>query len=187
MSSSPSAKAVEKTRIAREIILAHFVGQLFGKKNGLKIDLKLSGQMLYPNSRMVFGLEKRITKSPISQTKADLWGILKAVAPPDCPSMQGDVKSFCKQLEDNKNLKQKKYSKNAKDWYTKSFFFHNHQKKRSSLVVSLPQENKQISVLQIQQKQLLGRNVVLVMFIYERVFAHSVKTSKKFHQVFTCI
>ena len=72
---------------------------------------------------MVFGLEKRITKSPISQTKADLWGILKAVAPPDCPSMQGDVKSFCKQLEDNKNLKQKKYSKNAKDWYTKSFVF----------------------------------------------------------------
>ena len=57
---------------------------------------------------LVFGLEKRITKSPISQTKADLWEILKALVPPNCPSMQVDIKSFYKKLQDNKNLKRKK-------------------------------------------------------------------------------
>ena len=57
---------------------------------------------------VVFGLEKRITKSPISQTKADLWKILKALVPPNCPSMQVDIKSFYKKLQDNKNLKRKK-------------------------------------------------------------------------------
>ena len=36
----------------REIILAQVGGQLGGKKNGLQIDLKLSGWMSYPNSLM---------------------------------------------------------------------------------------------------------------------------------------
>ena len=49
---------------------------------------------------VVFGLEKRINKPPISQIKADLWEILKS----PCSSSK------------------KKYSKNAKDWYTKSCF-----------------------------------------------------------------
>ena len=43
---------------------------------------------------VVFGLEKSITKPPISQTKADLCDILKAPAPPDCLSMQADIKNF---------------------------------------------------------------------------------------------
>ena len=47
--------------------------------------------------------------------------ILKALAPPDCPYMQTDIKNFYKMLQDNKNLKQKKYSQNVKDTYTKSF------------------------------------------------------------------
>ena len=72
---------------------------------------------------VVFGLEKRITKAPTSQTKADLWDNLKALAPPDCPSMQADIKNLYKKLQGNKNLKQKRYSKNANDWYTKSFVF----------------------------------------------------------------
>ena len=70
---------------------------------------------------VVFGLEKRITKAPTSQTKADLWDNLKALAPPDCPSMQADIKNLYKKLQGNKNLKQKRYSKNANDWCTKSF------------------------------------------------------------------
>ena len=41
---------------------------------------------------VVFGLEKSITKPPISQTKADLCDILKALAPPDCLSMQADIR-----------------------------------------------------------------------------------------------
>ena len=51
--------------------------------------------MIYSNG-VVFSLKKRIIKSPISQTKANLLDILKAIAPPDCPSMQADIKSFYK-------------------------------------------------------------------------------------------
>ena len=53
MSSSPTTKLLRKnTRITRKIILAHFWGQLGVIKNGLQIDLKLSGWMSYPNSLM---------------------------------------------------------------------------------------------------------------------------------------
>ena len=72
---------------------------------------------------VVFGLEKRITKPRISQTQDELWEVLKALAPPDCPSMQADIKSFYKKLKYNRDMKLKKYSKNVKDWYTKSFVF----------------------------------------------------------------
>ena len=72
---------------------------------------------------VVFSLEKRITKPPISQTQAELWEVLKALALPDCPSMQPDVKSFYKKLKYNRDMKLKKYSKHIKDWYTKSFVF----------------------------------------------------------------
>ena len=78
--------------------------------------------MIYSNG-VVFSLKKRIIKSPISQTKANLLDILKAIAPADCPSMQADIKSFYKQLQSSRNLKQNRYSENAKDWYTKSFAF----------------------------------------------------------------
>ena len=56
---------------------------------------------------VVFGLEKRIIKPPISQTKADFWEILKALAPLDFPSMQADIKNLFKKLQGNKNLNQK--------------------------------------------------------------------------------
>ena len=68
---------------------------------------------------VVFCLEKRITKPPMSQTQAELWDVLEALAPPDCPSMQADVKSFYKKLKYNRDMKLKKYIKNIKDWYTK--------------------------------------------------------------------
>ena len=42
---------------------------------------------IFMYSKVVFGLEKRISKPPISQRKADLWDILKALAPPGCISM----------------------------------------------------------------------------------------------------
>ena len=71
-------------------------------------------------------------------------------ASPDCPSMQADAKSFYKKLEYNCHFKQKKYSRNTKDWYTKRFVFH-HQKRRSqSLMANLPPKNKKhIPVLQL--------------------------------------
>ena len=49
--------------------------------------------------------------------------ISKALALPDCPYMQAYVKAFYKKLKDNKDLRLKKYSKNIKDWYMKSFVF----------------------------------------------------------------
>ena len=68
-----------------------------------------AGKLSKLTNGVVFGLEKRITKAPISQTKADLWEILKALTPPDCLSMQADIKK----LQDNQNLNQKRYRKNA--------------------------------------------------------------------------
>ena len=111
---------------------------------------------------LVFGLEKRITKSPISQTKADLWEILKALVPPNCPSMQADIKSFYKKLQDNKNLKQKKYSKNAKDWYTKIFVFPKPPNKEArSDGETAMKYKKQIPVLQIYLvRSVLFRNAL---------------------------
>ena len=72
-----------------------------------------AGKLSKLTNGAVFGLEKRTTKAPIFQTKADLWDILKALAPPDCLSMQADIKKCYNQLQDNQNLNQKKYRKNA--------------------------------------------------------------------------
>ena len=83
---------------------------------------------------VVFCLEKRITKPPMSQTQAELWDVLEALAPPDCPSMQADVKSFYKKLKYNRDMKLKKYIKNIKDWYTKGFVFPQSPKKRGHKV-----------------------------------------------------
>ena len=83
---------------------------------------------------VVFCLEKRIAKPPMSQTQAELWDGLEALAPPDCPSMQADVKSFYKKLKYNRDMKLKKYSKNIKDWYTKGFVFPKSPKKRGHKV-----------------------------------------------------
>ena len=70
-----------------------------------------AGKLSKLTNGVVFGLEKRITKAPISQTKADLWDILKALAPPDCLSMQADIKKCYKKLQDNQNLNQKSIGK----------------------------------------------------------------------------
>ena len=108
MQSSPTAKTAD-TRTTRKISLAQFGGQLGGTKNGLQIDLKLSGGWVIQTHQG----SCCVTKPPISQTKANLWDILKALASPDCLSMQADIKNFYKKLQGNKNLKQTKYSKNA--------------------------------------------------------------------------
>ena len=47
---------------------------------------------------VVFGLEKRITNPPMSQTQAKLWEVSKALAPLDCLSMQADIKAFYKKV-----------------------------------------------------------------------------------------
>ena len=52
------------------------------------------GKLSKLTNGVVFGLAKRITKAPISQTKADLWDILKGLAPPDCLSLQADIKKM---------------------------------------------------------------------------------------------
>ena len=101
---------------------------------------------------VVFGLEKRIAKPPKSQTQADLWEVLKALAPPDCPSMQADVKAFCKKLRYNRDLKLKMYSKNIKDWYTKSFVFPPTPKevtKSDGKLAAKENNKKQVPALQI--------------------------------------
>ena len=116
MSSSPTAKAAEKEhKNKKEDNFSPFLGSIGWKKEWATNRFKVVrvDDLSKLTNRVEFGLEKRITKPLISQTKADLWGILKAVAPPDCLSMQTDIKSFCKKLQDNKHLKQKRYSKNA--------------------------------------------------------------------------
>ena len=85
MWSSPTAKSTEKnpTRVTGKVKFANFGGQLDGKNNELKTNLKLSEWMSYPKSQMESCLvcKKRITKRPISQQKANLWNILEALAP----------------------------------------------------------------------------------------------------------
>ena len=135
MSSSPpptTAKAAEDKKGKKEDHFSPFLGSIGWKEEWAvnRSDIVRVDELSKLTNGVVFGLEKRITKPPISQTKADLWEILKALAPPDCPSMQADIKSFYKKLQDNKNLQQKKYSKNAKDWYTKSFVFSTTTKRR---------------------------------------------------------
>ena len=135
MSSSPpptTAKAAEDKKGNKEDHFSPFLGSIGWKDEWAvnRSDIVRVDELSKLTNGVVFGLEKRITKPPISQTKADLWEILKALAPPDCPSMQADIKSFYKKLQDNKNLQQKKYSKNAKDWYTKSFVFSTTTKRR---------------------------------------------------------
>ena len=66
--------------------------------------------------------------------------------------MQADIKSFYKRLQDNKNLPQKKYSKNAKDWYTKNFFFFPQPPKeevKPDCELAVKKTKKQIPVVQI--------------------------------------
>ena len=135
MSSSPpptTAKAAEDKKGKKEDHFSPFLGSIGWKDEWAvnRSDIVRVDELSKLTNGVVFGLEKRITKPPISQTKADLWEILKALAPPDCPSMQADIKSLYKKLQDNKNLQQNKYSKNAKDWYTKSFVFSTTTKRR---------------------------------------------------------
>ena len=76
MSSSPTTKAAEKEhKDNKENNFSPFLESVGWREEwATQIDLKLPGWMSYPNSLMeLFGLEKRITKPPISQTKADLW------------------------------------------------------------------------------------------------------------------
>ena len=91
------------------------------------------------SNRVVFGLKKKNYQATYISNKTELWELLKALAPPDCPSMQADLKSFYKKLEYNLRIKQKNYSKNIKDRYTKRFAFPPPPKKRlQSLMVNLP-------------------------------------------------
>ena len=91
---------------------------------------------------LCFVWKKRITQPPISQTQADLWDVLKALALPERPSMQADVKVFYKKFRYNRYLKLKMYSKNINDWYTKSFVFHHNQKRSQSLIAHLLRKTK---------------------------------------------
>ena len=86
--------------------------------------------------------EKIWGTSPISPAKFHLWEILKALARPDCPSMQTDIKNFYKKLLDNKNLKQKSIVKVQRTGTPKILFFQNHQIKRLGLMVKLPWNTK---------------------------------------------
>ena len=137
MSSSPTAKVAEEEhkKGKKEDHFSPFLGSIGWKEEWAvnRSDIVRVDDLSELTNGIVFCLEKRITKPSISQIKADLWETLKAVAPPDCPSMQADIKSFYQKLQDNKNLKQKKYSKNAKDWYTKSFLFSTTTKRRGQV------------------------------------------------------
>ena len=146
MSSSPTAKAAEKEhKDNKEDSFSPFLGSIGWKEEWAtnRSEIVRVDELSKLTNGVVYGLEKRITKPPISQTKADLWEILKALAPPDCPSMQADINKFYKKLQDGKVLKNKKYSRNAKDWYTKSFVFPNPPKKEVTKSDGEPAAKKQ--------------------------------------------
>ena len=118
MSSSPTAKSTEKEHKGnKEDHFSPFLRSIGWKEEWAekKSEIVRVDELSKLTNGVVFGLEKRITKPPISQTQAELWEVLKALAPPDCPSMQADVKSFYKKLKYNRDMKFKKYNKNVKD------------------------------------------------------------------------
>ena len=87
-----------------------------------QIDLKLSGWMSYPNSLMKLCLvwKKQLRSHPYLKQKLIYGKLWKPLLLQTAP-MQAGIKNLNKKLPGNKNLKQKKHSKNAMDWYTKSF------------------------------------------------------------------
>ena len=90
MSSSSTAKAAEKEHKGnKEDNSSPFWGSIGWKGEFAtnKSEIVRVNELSKLTDEVVFGLEKRITKPPISQTKADLWDSLKALAPPDCLSM----------------------------------------------------------------------------------------------------
>ena len=116
MSSSPTTKAAKKEhKDNKENNFSTFLGSTRWKEEWAtkRSETVRVDELSKLISGVVLGLEKIITRPPISQTKAELWDILKTLDPPDCLSMQVDIKNFYKKLQDNKNLKQTKYSKNA--------------------------------------------------------------------------
>ena len=141
MPSSPTAKAAEKEhKDNKEDNFSPFWGSIGWKEEWATNRSKIIrvDDLSKLTNRVVFGLEKGITKSPISPAKFHLWEILKALARPDCPSMQADIKNFYKKLLDNKNLKQKSIVKMQRTGTPKFLFFQNHQIKRLGLMVKLP-------------------------------------------------
>ena len=93
MSSSPTTKAAEKEhKNSKEDKFSPFLGSIGWKKEWgtNRSEIVRMDKLSKLTNKVVFGLKKRITKPPISQTKADLWGILKALAPPDNFSIQVD-------------------------------------------------------------------------------------------------
>ena len=96
MSSPPTTKAAEKEhKDSKEGIFSPFLRSVGWKEKWAtnRSEIVRVDELSKLTNGVVYGLEKRITKPPISQTKADLWEILKALAPPDCPSMQADINS----------------------------------------------------------------------------------------------
>ena len=131
MSSSPTAKAAEKKhKDNKEDNFSLFLGSI-GWKEGWatnRSEIVRVDELSKLTNEVVHGLEKRITMPTLSKTK--IWEILKALAPPGSLSMQADINKFYRKLHGNKVLRNKKYSRNVKDWYTKSFVFSKITKKR---------------------------------------------------------
>ena len=91
MSPSPTTKAAEKEhKNSKEDKFSPFLGSIEWKKEWgtNRSEIVRMDKLSKLTNKVVFGSKKRITKPPISQTKADLWGILKALAPPDDFSIQ---------------------------------------------------------------------------------------------------
>ena len=118
MSSSPTAKAAEKEhKDNKEDNFSPFLGSVGWKEEWAtnRSEIVRVDELSKLTNGVVYGLEKRITKPPISQTKADLREILKALAPPDCPSMQANVNKFHKKLQDGKIMADKCFFRKNKN------------------------------------------------------------------------
>ena len=75
MSSSPTAKAAEKEhKDNKEDNFSLYLGTIGWKEEWVtnKSEIVRVDELSKLNNGVAFGLEKRITKPPISQTKADL-------------------------------------------------------------------------------------------------------------------
>ena len=114
MSSSPNAKAVEKEHKSnKEDSFSPFLGSVGWKEEWAtnRSEIARVDELSKLTNGVVWFGKKNYQATHISN-KSLFMEIWKALAPPDCPYMQTDIKNFYKMLQDNVNVK---------DTYTKSF------------------------------------------------------------------
>ena len=153
----PPQKLLRKNiRATRKILLVDIWGQLGGKKNGLKTNLKLLGWMNYPNSQMklCLVLKKELPSCPCPKQKLScgmFWKplLLQTVLP--CRQMQNHFKRSFNAIY----ISSRKSTVEIQRIGIPNVLFLHHQKKRSQSLMAKLQTDGSPSNFSCQECQVL--------------------------------